>query len=1189
MHLKQVEMYGFKSFADRMTIHFDEGITGIVGPNGSGKSNISDAVRWVLGESNPRLLRGGKMEDVIFNGSENRKPFSYCEVNLTIDNSDGALPTEYSEVTVSRRVFRSGESEYYINRTICRRKDIIMLFRDTGIGKEGYSVIGQGRIDAILSNKPDERRAVFQEATGIAKYRSRRDDAMRRLNRTDQNLQRLNDIMGEMESQLEPLRVQSVNARDYLVLSERQRFLDVNGFMLRYAVLSQNIIEQKEILKQIEKEIEGRESGSFEGIKRMDVLRKTFDELEGNIETMRGEVEDLSGILSQVNLQRNVLFERIERLQEENIRLDHEAEQEKARASKLQEEADDLEETLSVGSDNLESHKDKLADYDGQLRDMDENIAIEEARTIKANTEAMEALNKLSDAKSDVARLTAMTDALLKRVEQIDEQKLNTQGDIENCRSAAVEIDDNAIRLASERKKLKELNNEKANDLLSIRSKANTYREDLERIRQRMSAAKTQYNLLNSLKKDYEGYYNSVKRLLKDSRENPEIGKLIKGVIGELIKTPKEYIKAVETALGGALQNIVTPTDRDAGLLIDYLRSKRYGRATFLPLSTIRPRFLNSQEKNVLNSEGCLGVAAQLIQFDDQYSSIFNSLLGRTIIAEDMESAIKMARKVRHSLRFVTLSGDIINTGGSMSGGSSRSNVSSLLGRESQIEEAAKTYKTLNANVAQIEVSIKAENESLNIASKELESVASKLHEVDIMYAREKERLDRAGSLGDSYRLTIDGLDDEKERINSQLMDIKAEIEQASQNHSTLNEGDSELRRQMASSQRKINELREQRDELLEYISDLRAALAADSRERSNFIKQVERLRRDSSDVLAASKRRLKNIFDNENRIKQEKEQMLELSKTGDSGDNQLSDKRSSLLFMIENQASIRDEITELEHELRSSEHSARELIERRYKAELIISNGDNELKSSQNRMWEMYEITMGNAEEYLSDEYNPIEGKKELKTLRNKIKRMGIVNVAAVEEYETLKERYDEYDVQRSDLNKAEDDLMEIINDLNARMEKQFSQQFKILNAHLGETFSRLFGGGMARLIIEDGEDILERGIEIEVQLPGKSKQLITLLSGGERALTATAIILAMLKLRPSPFCIMDEVEAALDDDNLRIFAEYLREFAINTQFIIVTHRKPTMESMDRLYGVTMQERGVSKMISVKMSDYVN
>jgi len=487
-----------------------------------------------------------------------------------------------------------------------------------------------------------------------------------------------------------------------------------------------------------------------------------------------------------------------------------------------------------------------------------------------------------------------------------------------------------------------------------------------------------------------------------------------------------------------------------------------------------------------------------------------------------------------------------------------------------------------------MEASIKSENADLDNASEALKTVAAQLHDVDIKYTREKERLDRAGHTEDGYKNAINELNIESERIHSQIADIKTEIEQASEDHSTLNEGDSELRRQMAVSQRRINELREQRDELMEYISDLRSALAADSRERTNFIKQIERLRKDSGDVLDASHRRLKNIHDNESRVEQERDQMLELSKTGDSGDNQLNDKRNVLLATIEKQAVMRDEITQLERDLRNSEHSARELIERRYKAELAISNGSNELETSQNRIWEMYELTLGNSREHASLEYEPKEGKKELATIRNKIRRMGTVNVTAVEEYESLKERYDEYDIQCTDLNKAESDLMEIIGDLNSRMEKQFTVQFKLLNAHLSETFSRLFGGGTAKLVIEEGEDLLERGIDIEAQLPGKSKQLITLMSGGERALTATAIILAMLKLRPSPFCIMDEVEAALDDDNLRNFAEYLREFATNTQFIVVTHRKPTMEAMDRLYGVTMQERGVSKMISVKMSDYV-
>ena len=938
MRLKRLEIYGFKSFADRTVVVFDEGITGIVGPNGSGKSNLSDAVRWVLGEQSAKALRGGKMEDVIFNGTQKRKRMGYCEVSLVFENEDHALSVDYTEVMITRRVYRSGEGEYYINKSACRLKDIVELFRDTGVGKEGYSIIGQGRIDEILSQKSEDRRGVFEEAAGIVKYRTRKEESEKRLSNMRDNLSRVEDIIAELESQLEPLEKASETARRYLNLRDELRVLECSAFVLR--------------------------------------------------------------------------------------------------------------------SDRA---KERIAEAEQLLTGLKEAIASEE-----------------------------------KRADALSEQR------------------------------------EKAN-------------EGAQKLENEVTAA-----------------HDAVLELTRET----------------------------EAVLGGALQNVVTTDEYIARDMIAYLRQNKLGRATFLPMTTISGRTLSPQERQVLTMPGCVGVASELIEFDEQYRGIVENLLGRTVIAENLDAGIEIMRRGRHAFRLVTLEGDVMHSGGSMTGGSSASRMTSLLSREREIKEHEKLLAELEEKVAdygrRIERGEAIRQEIKQRRAQAFEAIRQA--QIDVSVAQERVRTLTAQR--EEHRAQQDRCALLRTQIAQNLAQIDSQLAGARDTQAGEQKTNEEMNRQTAALSDALYEKREALDALREEAQNLRVTLAACERDANALNQDGARMRREQSAVGVQIGEAHENREALTLRHQQSMQQLARDAAEQQTCAGRLEAAQQNLAARQSARNEEQETIRQLTQEIDSLRETLAMDMDKCHKAELVLGRTQSELEQMQQRIWDDYELTYAGAKEYLVEPFDMAGSDKRAGDIRREIRAMGPVNVTAMEDYRACRERYDDLAGQRDDLVKAQDDLLGIIESLQRQMEKQFLENFRLLQQYLSETFVKLFGGGKAELRLMDEKDVLGCGIEIVAQPPGKKLQMLSLLSGGERALTAIAILFAMLRLKPTPFCFLDEIEAALDDGNISTFADYLRDFSKDTQFVVVTHRKGTMERCDGLYGVAMEEKGVSKMLSVELKD---
>jgi chromosome segregation protein len=1188
LRLKKLEIFGFKSFADKIEIHFDEGITAIVGPNGSGKSNIGDAVRWVLGEQNARVLRGARMEDIIFNGTAKRKALSFCEVNLTIDNGEGLLPIAYSEVTITRRVFRSGESEYYINRQSCRLKDVVDLFRDTGVGKEGYSIVGQDQIINIINSKPEDRRGAFHESAGIMKFRVRKEEAERRLENTRSNMQRVNDIAAEVGNQLEPMREQSETAREYLALSEELKDLDVNQYLLQYdrsKLRLENMNEQNERAGEKTKGLADAIEAS-EGELRL--TSTASDELDDRSNAIRDEITELAAEEQRREGERNLAVERISNLRREAQRLQGEAEEADGRKAALAADAGRIESAIGIQDGETAESKQGLEELDTRLAAMGEELKRDEEQAGERQSAVMARLNKIGDIKSSLGRLNAMEDGARKRLKQLEDSAVSLDREIALVRDAAGEIDGNIARLnedASAKRKDFDAAGMRARELATAKKDID---DNMMKARERLQATSTRINMLSAMKRDYEGYAEAVKRLLTDCRNSADLKGRVEGVIGEMIEVPQLLVRAVEMALGPAMQNIVTPSEDDAKLLIMHLRSNNYGRATFLPVSAIRGRVANGQELNVLKMKGCVGLASELVKYDPRYKEIVQSLLGRTVIADDMDSAIAMARACGHSLRFATLQGDIINPGGSMTGGSVNSRFTSLLGRSAELEELTQVKSRNEADIKDfIKQSEQASVKGVE-AAEELEKISKDVHDIELAMAREKERRDKAAQAGERVTSSQEALEGERQQLCDTLADIakeKAEIEsmQGGEEKSNADE-----RSEIIRIQQQINEQRERYSELQEQANEMKITLATGEKHRATLESELNRVRREieRTEVQTAAARQL---LARQQEAASREEQALSANSQGrQDKTTEKAEAEARLQTIEEERATLRLKRNDLEQKIAADRRALDELKDQQYKLESQRGRIEADLENLQNRIWDTYELTYATAQKLKRADFETAGAAKRITELRERIRAMGTVNVNAIEEYISLKSRYEDYQKQTADLFKAETDLVGIIAELAEKMEKRFREQFKLLNGYFSETFVEMFGGGAAQLVLKDEDDLLNSGIEIVAQPPGKQLQMLSLLSGGEKALTAISLLFAMLKLNPSPFCLLDEIEAALDDVNVKRFANYLNGYTSKTQFVVVTHRKGTMEASNAIYGVTMEEKGISRLVSMKMADYV-
>ena len=1187
MRLKKLILHGFKSFADHSEIIFEDGITGVVGPNGCGKSNISDAVRWVLGEQSAKSLRGAKMEDVIFNGTEARRRLAYCEVTLVFENEDHALAIDFAEVSVTRRVYRSGEGEYKINGAACRLRDIVDLFRDTGIGKDGYSLIGQGRIDEILSAKSEDRRQVFEEAAGIVKFKSRKLDAQKRIQHTQENLNRVEDILSELTDRVEPLKEQSEQAREYLSLRDELKGLDLNVFLVRTERYEERIKELKESVQtlgesilQANQALEEKSAQRDEAQTRLDAFELESGEKREVVQRLIREVEAGEGSVQ-------VMRERIAAGEKERDRIQAErASASEGKAGVLR-QIEKMTAEIEAETVAIQTAADALATQEQALSESEERLSSLEEASENAKQQIIQAMNRLGDVKSQRARLSTMKTALENQL-----TGMNADQSREQAASQALDahVQSAKDQLDAENTRRTELQKQAGDIQIRVQAlgeQSAALSDRVTRMQTERQQRDSRLKLLREMQRDYEGYNNSVKQVLMQARRLGQSSG-VHGVVADLIHVPARLERAMDMVLGGALQNIVVNRDEDAKRMIEYLRANRFGRATFLPISSVRGRTLSPQERNVLSMPGCVGLASELIEFDPRYQGVVDNLLGRTVVAENLDAGIAIQRAGRYQFRLVTLEGDVMHSGGSMTGGSTQSRVTSLLSRSREIEESEQALKRLEAQFAQAREQYAAIEDERSGLKRERGELYDELHKQEVICARAEAQLNAALDEQSSNNARLARSEGERQRLQAQLADVTTSLtaldaQQLSAESST-DDRQAEVRRMSD----EIYNLRGQTESLRDTVGEARISLASrrrgleaatSERDRlSNQAENAEKLMAESEITLAAC---LKALDANAALLESDIE-ALNRDKAA------LNAARAAFEEADGRRTGIQKQLQTLAEEIDGLRGSLDDFSDRHHRSEIQLTRVEGEFKQLQDRIWEDYELTYAGAEPFRQADFKLTESEKRITAIRQRIRAMGTVNVAALDEYRRTVERVEELSSQRDDLLKAQADLEGIVADLETQMEKQFKSQFALMNDNFQRTFVKLFGGGKAELRLADPKDALNCGIDIVAQPPGKKLQMLSLLSGGERALTAIAILFAILDLKPTPFCILDEIEAALDDANIDTYADYLKSYSENTQFIVITHRKGTMERCDALYGVVMEEKGVSKTVSVKLNEAV-
>lgn len=1185
MKLKKLELYGFKSFAQRTEIVFDEGITGIVGPNGSGKSNIGDAVRWVLGEQSAKTLRGASMSDVIFNGTQKRKPLSYCEVSLVFDNDDHALAMEAAEVMVTRRVYRNGESEYYLNRTACRLKDVVDLFRDTGIGKEGYSIIGQGRIDEILSRKSEDRRQVFEEAAGIVKFKARKEEADKKLQRTLENLERVDDILDELTKRLKPLEEQSRNARVYLELSTELKDLDLNLFLIRSDRARARLSELESELLTVQTILADTESNLTDKTTRRDETQNRIDQLEEAITKARTELMECAEHVHESQKKISALQSRRETRSENRQRIVREQEEAQERLAEIEKDH------VRIQADVEKQHS-LIADAEQILRATQEAAEKAQAKEKEADAalEAQKAavidqMNRLSDVRNDKTRLNTMQAQMETRLTEIEESGGALQEQEAALREALIAVEK---QLETENQHQQQCQ-EKLAQARQASDEADTayanLRADVEKQSADMQAAASRHNVLTEMTRDMEGYNMAVRRAMTYAKQRGLTG--VKGVLAQLMTVPQAYETAIDMALGAAQQNIVTDTEETAKELINYLRQNRLGRATFLPMSAIRGKTLYGNERNALKLPGCLGVASELVQCAPEYRGIVENLLGRTVIADNLDHGIPIMRAGNHAFRLVTLEGDVMHSGGSMTGGSAQSKVSNLLSRERELKELTAKLQTGRAELDKCRQELTQRQQTAQEKRQKVSDAVNALHQQEIAVAREQARRESVFADLNTHLQRMQETEQARVQLHQSLEDIRQQLETIEHQRTGAQGDQSAMEQKTIEMQNALVKARAEasaeNDRLMVrtlQLSDLHHGL-------SDLERDEAHAQQDQAQILREQERREQLLHEmdeldaiDENDMKREEAESARRQKEQlrqESAAQAIEQRRSQA------QSDLRDILSDMENLHEAYNRDSEKL----HKTELAKARIEGDQKNLQNRIWDTYKLTYAGAEEFRRTPFDEKESDCRAAELQGQIRALGTVNVGAVEEYAETKARVDDLTAQQQDLKRAEMDLRELIERLLIQMRSTFVENFSKMQGYFAETFTRLFGGGHAELKLMDPDDPLNCGIEVNAQPPGKKLQLLSLLSGGERALTAIAILFAMLKLKPTPFCILDEIEAALDDANIGYYADYLKEYSKGTQFIVVTHRKGTMERCNSLFGVAMEEQGVSRMVSVSLQDY--
>ena len=1181
MYLKRLELQGFKSFADKTVLEFRQGVTGVIGPNGSGKSNISDAIRWVLGEQSMKQLRGGKSEDVIFAGTENRKSLGFAEASIIIDNTDGKLPIEYNEVTVTRKLYRSGETGYFINKVPCRLKDILELFMDTGIGRDGYSIIGQGKIDEILSNKSEDRRHIFEEAAGIVKYRTRKQDSEKKLEQTKLNLLRINDILSEIEGQLDPLKLQSEKAKRYLSLRDELKEIEVGLFVYNINSYKEKLVQITEDLKILNDQNADENKKQEENQAKKEELKLSLEKLSQEIENMQNLGFESKNQIEQLNSQISVSNEKIVNNKANVERLENEISDLTAKISNLEEE----KENRTSKKDNLAQNREKFAN---ELKEKEEEL---EKITQKLSSKELEIEEKKKKQESDTDlkyEKMSQISSCEANIQALDKEKINIKNELDSVIS---DLDSGRMKnqeLMKEVAKIENQKNQKAQEIEKVNGKKDEvimqikkYDDELNHLQQEYRMKEARCKFLQETEKEKEGYAKSVKALLTACEKDENLKNGVEGVLANLISVKKEYETAIEMCLASSMQNIVTENENDAKKLIEYLRKNNLGRASFLPISSVKGKKIDRLIKNDI--DGVVGIASDLVKYNKKYEGIMLNLLGRTVVVKDMDTAISLAKQNSYSFRIVTLKGDLINPSGAISGGSVQTKTVNILGRSREIEELKEELKGLEEKIKKI----KAEQEEYSSESAQIiedsAKMAKELQEIEVSYATKKQEADikqeevsKNEKKMDSLKEKIEQNKSERENVLKQKEELQAEISKLEDEMKSLSEEITAFASENKENQTYI-------DNLNTDIMDLKISVNSFD-ESSNSMEEM--LNRINEDI----KNSEESIANKKNEIEQVKENTAELEnliiELGNKID-EIKQKVSNSSELIENakqeKLEKQEKQTELEKQIEAQYEVINGLKEQIVKVESKKQRLEQDTEELINKLWEEYELTPNNSEEYKKPD-NVQEAQKASNDLRKQMAALGPINIDAIEEYKKMQERYDSMNEQRYDIEESIKKIRGVISEMTQTMQTQFKERFKQINKNFNEVFAELFGGGKAELILEDENNLLECGIEIKAQPPGKKLENMTLLSGGERALTAIAILFAILKINPAPFCILDEIEAALDDVNVARYANYLKKFSKETQFLVITHRKGTMEIADTVYGVTMEEKGISKLLSISL-----
>ena len=1180
MQLKKLEIQGFKSFADKTEILFLDGITTIVGPNGSGKSNISDAIRWVIGEQSAKNLRGTKMEDVIFAGTEARKKVGFAEVSMYLDNSDGTLPIDYNEVIVTRRVYRSGESNYLINGNECRLKDIQAIFMDTGLGKDGYSIISQGKVDELLSNKSEERRHIFEEAAGIVKYRTRKEEATRKLENTEITLQRVSDVIGEIENTIGPLEKKAETAKKFLKLRDELKILDVKLFINSVDNNASNIEKIEDVLNTLQADIEKQENLSKENENKKIELKAQIQILSDKIDNLREKFFQVENEKEKLNSKISLLDANVNAANANTIRLNNEITEDNEKIVLLKEEIEKRIQKRENVFQNKKKFEEELAQKEQELSSIvatldEKGMQIEELKKI---------IDKNNDRKFDLKNENSSISATIEAEEkQLEDKKRQNEKNISLKDNLNFELNEIGQNIGNKNKELSEVNENAA----SIEGKIQTIQKDIDaldeqkiNINQDLMTTKAKYNYYINLENENEGYSKSVKSILEYAKSNSKVH----GTIANLISTDEKYEYAIEIALGGFIQNIVVEDEIIAKNLITYLNNNSLGRVTFLPLDNLSN--VSDVNTKVLKNDGVIGMAYDLVSYDKKYENAIKLALANTVVVDNIDNAISLSKKLKNSLRIVTLSGELIAQTGSITGGKSASRSGGVIGRKEKIAELEKIVNKKQIELDNIKSKIQELDNNKENLKRNLDEITPNKESlvIDIATLTEKrenikKEIEKIENQKQNFVLSLD-------QINTNIENMKNTIESNNQEIFNIDVQNSKEQEEIDEYTRFNREKQKEIDILNEDVVNLKVSLSSFDETVSSIDEMKEKIENDIVNFESSIEKKKDEIEKIKAQIEEYNSEILVTKETIENSSKIKEEYQTNTNALKEEKLKFEQDMEQLDASIVNTLNTLNSIKEEKSKVESKKIKFEMELTNLKNKMWEDYELTISSSKALIKedDEINVKQVERDANKLRKEIKELGEVNISSIEEYQKTKERYDFITNQKNDLEETKKKLENLISNMTSIMKQQFTKNFKIITENFNNTFKKLFGGGKAELKLSDENDVLNSGIEIEVQPPGKKLQSMSLLSGGERALTATALLFAILQIKSPPFCILDEIEAALDDVNVHRFAEYIKEYSKKNQFIVITHRKGTMEVASSVYGVTMQEYGISKVVSMKL-----